>query len=108
MNFVKITAIIRPDTLDNVEKKLTRLGVRGISVSKVTGYGEYANLYSRDITVGHTKIELFTSNEKTEHVVSAILEAAHTGISGDGIITVQPIEKIFRIRTRTEVTSNDL
>lgn len=78
------------------------------SISKVTGCGEYVNLYSRDITVGHTKIEIFTSTEKTEPVVSAILEAAHTGLSGDGIVAIQPVEKIFRIRTGTEVTSNDL
>lgn len=108
MNFVKITAIIRPEMLNEVEKKLRELSVSGISVSKVTGYGEYANLYARDISVGHTKIEIFTSDVKTEQVISAILEAAHTGLSGDGIVTVQLVEKIFRIRTGTEITSNDL
>lgn len=108
MNFVKITAIIQPDTLNNVVEKLRQLGVGGLSISKVTGYGEYVNLYSRDTTVGHTKIVIFTSNEKAEPIINAILEVAHTGIAGDGIITTQPIEKIFRIRTGSEVTANDL
>ncbi len=103
MKFNKVTAIIQECCLQDVEKRLRQISVRGISASKVTGYGEYANYFTQDLTTSHVKIEIFTIEAKVEKIVAAIMEIAHTGTEGDGIIAIQPVEKIFRIRTKSEI-----
>ncbi len=102
MDFRKVTAIVRCESCEKVEQKLQTLGVHGFSISKVRGYGEYADLYSNDWMVTHARIEIFTEASKAEEIAEAIMEAAHVGLEGDGIIAVLPVEKLFRIRTRSE------
>lgn len=76
MIFRKVTAILRPDRLKEVEDKLRSLGVPGISVTRVKGFGEYANFYKADWLCTHVRIEVFTSKHKADAVAEAIMEAA--------------------------------
>ncbi len=108
MNYRKVTAIIRRDVLEKVEQKLQEMGVRGISVTKVKGYGEYANFYSRDWMVNHARIEIFTTESQADAIAQAIMERAHLGLEGDGIVAVLPVEKLYRIRTRSEATIDEV
>jgi len=101
-NFRKVTAIIRCESCEKVAQTLQKLGVHGFSISKVKGYGEYADLYSNDWMVSHARIEIFTEASKAEEIAEAIMETAHVGLEGDGIIAVLPVEKLFRIRTGSE------
>ncbi len=102
MNYRKITAIIQRDVLEKVEKRLQDLGVSGISVTKVKGYGEYVDFYSSDWMVTHARVEVFTTEINAETIAQAIMETAHVGLEGDGIVAVLPVEKLYRIRTRSE------
>jgi nitrogen regulatory protein P-II 1 len=108
MNFRKVTAIFRSDSCEKVERRLQEIGVHGFSVTKVKGYGEYADLYSNDWLVTHARIEIFTEQSKVEEIVETIMEAAHFGLDGDGIIAVLPVEKLYRIRTRSEVKPGEM
>lgn len=110
MEFRKVTAIIQPEVLEKVERKLQGIGIRGISVTKVKGFGEYANFYSRDwmVSVSHLRIEIFTEKARTRAIVDAILEAAHQGLAGDGIVAVSPVEQVFRIRTKALATADEV
>lgn len=100
MNFRKVTAIIRPDLLEQVENRLKVLNVPGVSVSKVKGYGEYANFFQSDWLSTHTKIEIFTNAENAKAIAEAIMETAHTGVEGDGIVAILPVESVYHIRTK--------
>ena len=100
MSFRKVTAIIRPDRLEVVEDRLRDLAVPGISVTKVKGYGEYANFYTPDWMISHARVEVFIGEHRAEEVATAIMEAAHTGMEGDGIVAVLPVESVYHIRTR--------
>ncbi len=108
MDYRKVTAIIRRDVLEKVEKKLQEIGVQGISVSRVKGYGEYADFYSKDWMVSHSRIEIFTHNENADVIAQTIMAAAHVGLEGDGIVAVLPVEKIYRIRTRSEAKKDEV
>ncbi len=108
MNYRKVTAIIRRDVLEKVEKKLQKTGVQGVSVTRVKGYGEYADFYSKDWMVSHARIEIFTHQSKADAIAKAIMEVAHTGVEGDGIVAVLPVEKLYRIRTRSEAAIDDI
>lgn len=108
MNFRKVTAIFRCDSCEKVEQRLQEIGVHGFSISKVKGYGEYADLYSNDWLVTHARIEIFTEESKVKEIAETIMEAAHVGVEGDGIIAVLPVEKLYRIRTRSQVKSGEI
>lgn len=101
-----VVAIIRPSVLEPVEKRLQEIGVRGITVSRTKGYGEYANFFSRDWLVDQVKIEIFTEHDRAELIAATIVDAAHTGSPGDGIVAILPVEKVFSVGTRSEDIPN--
>ena len=99
-----IVANIRSDKLQEVEKKLERMGVERLNVSKVKGFGEYHNFYASNWMTNEVRVEIFTKKEEVEAIAAAIMDAAHTGVPGDGVIAVIPIETLYLIRTRSEAT----
>lgn len=107
MDIKLIVAIIRRDKLEEVEARLRDTGVEGINVSKVKGYGEYRNFFSHDWMVDEVRIEIFTRKDELETVIEAIMDAAHTGGPGDGIVAVVPVESLFLIRTRSEAVPEE-
>ncbi len=101
-----ITAIIKPHKLDDVREALTPLGVAGMTVTEVKGFGRqkgHTELYrGAEYVVDFlpkVKIEIALSDELLEKAVDAIVEAANTGRIGDGKIFVLDVEETIRIRT---------
>jgi len=107
MDIKMIVAIIRHDRLENVEKSLQDIGVERINVSKVKGYGEYHDFFARNWMVEEVRVEIYTRKREVETIAAAIMKAAHTGLPGDGIVAVMPVEKLFLIRTRAEATPEE-
>ncbi len=108
MDLSVVIAIIRRQTLEAVEQGLSEIGVRGISVSKVKGYGEYHNFFSEDWMVESIRLEIFTRKDKVDAITAAIMKSAHTGSPGDGIVAVYPIEKFYNIRLRSEAAPDQV
>ena len=104
MDAILIIANFRGDRLEKVEKDLERIGVERINVSKVKGFGEYHNYFAPNWLNFEVRVEIFTKKEKVDAITSTIMNAAHTGATGDGVIAVVPIEKLYLIRTRSEAT----
>jgi nitrogen regulatory protein PII len=107
-NYKVVTAIVRRSRLNEVEERLKREGVRGITVAPVKGYGEYANYFGRDLLVPHVRVEVVVVAGAAGAVAEAIADEAHTGQEGDGLVLVSPLEMVTRIRTRTRATKDDL
>lgn len=95
----KITAIVRNSALQVVERRLRELDVPGVSVTKVKGYGEYANFFTSDWIVEHARLEIFLPATQADAVARAIVDTATTGAPGDGIVVILPVESMYRIRT---------
>ncbi|MEJ2032272.1 MAG: P-II family nitrogen regulator [Deltaproteobacteria bacterium] len=108
MELRKIVAIVRVSALEKVEERLRDLRVKGLSISSVRGYGEYSNLYKQDWMVSHARVEIFTEQTEVDAIVTAIMETAHTGIAGDGIVAVLPVEELFRIRTKSAIEPHEI
>ncbi len=105
-NMNKIEAIIKPFKLDEVREALFEVGITGLTVTEVKGFGRqkgHTELYrGAEYVVDFlpkVKIEVVVSKENTESAIDAIIKAAHTGKIGDGKIFVVPIEDVIRIRT---------
>jgi nitrogen regulatory protein PII len=102
----KVEAIIKPFKLDDVKAALTEIGISGMTVSEVKGFGRqkgHTEVYrGAEYTVDFlpkVKMELVILDNKLEDVISAITKAASTGKIGDGKIFVTDIEESIRIRT---------
>jgi nitrogen regulatory protein PII len=102
----KIEAIIKPFKLEDVKEALSGLGVEGMTVSEVKGFGRqkgHTEIYrGSEYTVDFLpklKIELVLADANAEAAVSAIVKAAKTGKIGDGKVFVSSIENAIRIRT---------
>ncbi len=101
-----IIAVIKPHRLDQVRDALTAIGVHGLTVSEVRGYGRqgghteiYRGAEYQVSFVPKLKLELAVPNDLSERVVEAIRDAANNDQIGDGKIFVADLEQVMRIRT---------
>ncbi len=101
-----ITAIIKPFKLDDVREALSEIGVQGITVTEVKGFGRqkgHTELYrGAEYVVDFlpkVKLEVAVAADMSDKVIEAIRDAANTGKIGDGKIFVAPVEQVIRIRT---------
>ncbi|MFO7606893.1 MAG: P-II family nitrogen regulator [Desulfurivibrionaceae bacterium] len=102
----KIEAIIKPFKLDDVKEALNQIGIKGMTVSDVKGYGRqkghkeiYRGAEYEVDFIPKTKIEIIVVAGQVDQVVETIRDAANTGTIGDGKIFVVPIEEVVRVRT---------
>ena len=102
-----VTAIIKPFKLDDVRAALAEVGVQGITVTEVKGFGRqkgHTELYrGAEYVVDFLpkmKVEIAVADEQLEATVEAVIKAADTGKIGDGKIFVTALEQVIRIRTR--------
>jgi nitrogen regulatory protein P-II 1 len=102
----KIEAIIKPFKLDDVKAALTELGIEGMTVTEVKGFGRqlgHTEIYrGAEYTVDFLpklKLEIVTSDEQVDVAVQAIIKSAKTGKIGDGKIFIFPLNEVIRIRT---------
>ncbi len=105
----KIEAIIKPFKLDDVKLALNEIGVQGMTISDVKGYGRqkghteiYRGAEYLIDFIPKVKIEIVISADKVAQVVEVIRTAANTGKIGDGKIFVLPVERVVRVRTGEE------
>lgn len=101
-----ITAVIKPFRLDDVRNALGEVGVQGMTVTEVKGFGRqrgHTELYrGAEYVVDFlpkVKIEVALSDDLVERAVEAIIESAKTGKVGDGKIFIAPLDQVHRIRT---------
>jgi nitrogen regulatory protein P-II 1 len=102
----QIEAIIKPFKLDEVKDALTKVGIQGMTITEVKGFGRqkgHTELYrGAEYSVDFlpkVKIQILVPDDKVQQVVETVVKTAHTGKIGDGKIFVIPVEEVVRIRT---------
>jgi nitrogen regulatory protein P-II 1 len=102
----KIEAIIKPFKLDDVKNALTKVGIQGMTISEVKGFGRqkgHTEIYrGAEYTIDFipkAKIELIVTDDLAPQVIETIERNAKTGKIGDGKVFVLPVEEVIRIRT---------
>ncbi|MEX0705073.1 MAG: P-II family nitrogen regulator [Nitriliruptoraceae bacterium] len=101
-----VTAIVKPHKLDDVRDALRGIGVQGLTVTDVHGFGRqggHTELYRgaeyKVEFLPKVRVEVLIDDAQTDEAIQAIIDAAHTGEVGDGKVFVTPVERIVRIRT---------
>ena len=102
----KIEAIVKPFKLDEVKNALTKIGVQGMTMTEVVGFGRqkghtetYRGAEYKTDFLPKSKIEIIVTDELVTQVIETIERAAKTGKIGDGKIFIMPVEEVIRIRT---------
>ncbi len=102
----KIEAIIQPYKLDEVKDALNEIGIKGMTVSEVKGYGRqkghteiYRGAEYRVDFIPKIKFEIIVPADMVDQVINTIIEKSRTGKIGDGKIFVTPVERVIRVRT---------
>ncbi len=105
----KIEAIVKPFKLEEVKEAILKLGIQGMTISEVKGFGRqkgHKEIYrGAEYVVDFLpkiKVEVFVAGDMVARVVETIKESAYTGEIGDGKIFIVPVEKAIRIRTGEE------
>lgn len=97
-----VVAIVRPEVLKVLERRLGTVHVHGLTVTRVKGFGVHPNPFSNDSTTEHIKVEIFTEGERVDALVHEIMDTARDTSGDDGIVAVLPVECFFRVRTASE------
>jgi nitrogen regulatory protein PII len=101
-----IKAIVRPNKVDDVKDALGALGISGMTVTEVRGHGKqqgHTAIYrGKEYNVSllpKMEIDVVVQDERVDHAIAAIIQAARTGEIGDGRVFVMPVDQAYRIRT---------
>jgi nitrogen regulatory protein P-II 1 len=102
----KIEAIVRPFKMDDIREALSEIGVKGLTLTEVKGYGRQkghtevyrGSEYKVDF-LPKIKLEIVVKDEMMERVIATIIKVTKTGQVGDGKIFISPVEEVIRIRT---------
>jgi len=98
-----VTAIVKPFTLDDVKAALEQLGLLGMTVSEVRGYGRqkgHTEVYrGAEYFVAKLRVEVLVEDDAADRTVDTIVSAARTGRIGDGKVWVTPVDTVVRVRT---------
>ncbi len=95
----KIECIIQNKKLAALEEALTHLGIRGMTVSEVKGFGNQQTRPEAFLFLPKTKVEIYTTDDEAEKIIGAIVRACQTNRPGDGKIAVFDVPDLIRIRT---------
>jgi len=96
-----VVAIVRTICLEHIIKALEKVGIKGMTILEVKGIGEQVQLY-QPYSI-HKRIEIIVPDEKVDVVTNIILEHGHTGLAGDGLIAVYPIDYMIKIRAKERI-----
>ncbi len=98
MIYNEITATVDVMVVKQVRRKLQQIGVQGITIFRVRGYGKHKNYFRRGWMQQHFCIRVIAPEDETDKIVDAIMKSAHAGMEGDGIIAVNPLSGFYNIR----------
>lgn len=106
MSLKLVVAYVREQRVGALLERLRAFGVRGISVSQAQGMGEYINPHGNYGLEPHRRIDVMLEASKAQSAAELIMEVARSGLTGDGVVAIMPIENLFRIRDNTEIVGS--
>jgi len=103
MSIKRITAILPIELMASIEEQLRSVGVPGVTVEKVHGYGEHPNYFRRDLMQNNVRLVLYTSDDRVDDILSAISECARDSGIRSGVIAVESIDRLVHLFGGAEV-----
>lgn len=98
MSYKYVVAVVRPDVIAPLEARLAQIGVGGITLTRVKGFGETKSFFAGDGVTEHTKLEVFVEESELEAVLAVLRETAFPGVPGAGVAAVMPVDTFEHLR----------
>lgn len=102
MPYKYVVAVVRPDVVAALQMKLSQIGVGGITLTRVKGFGESKSSLSGDWLADHTRLEVFVEAAEVEALLAALRETALAGAPGAGIAAVMSVDTFEHLRASGE------
>jgi nitrogen regulatory protein P-II 1 len=102
MPYKKVHAVIRTDALPRVKERLQELHLPNLVVTKVKEYGDHHEIFAFRTEYRYARIEVFADEAQARQVATVIVETAHTGMPGDGLVAILPVEAIYHVRDKSQ------
>lgn len=103
-----VMAIVRSTYVGRVEGALESVGCSCATMTRVAGCGEHRQLATGDPHRDYVRLEILAEEQRATEIAHAIMEAAHTGSRGDGLVAVMPVDAVWRVRTCCEPSAGEL
>lgn len=104
MAFRYVIAIVQPEVIPALEAQLPRIGVGGITLTRVKGFGDYKNFFARDWATEHTKAELFVDEARIGALLEVLREV--TNAAAPGVVAVMPVESFHHLHAGSEAAAS--
>ena len=102
----RITIIVPVECFDKLEACLRGTGVHGLTVTKVRGFGEHANLFHRDLLVDNISVDIYAGADKAENIIQTVINFKSDEFTPTGVLAVEPVERLVYLRTGEEITAS--
>jgi nitrogen regulatory protein PII len=102
MKFKYVIAIVRPETVPLLEARLAPAGIRGLTLTKVKGFGEYKNFFTSDWLSNHMKVEILTEETRVQELLDVVQKVAGSDLPGTGVVAVMPVDTFFHLRAEPQ------
>jgi len=106
MNVKRVTIIVPVECFDKLEACLRGVGVHGLTVTEVRGFGAHANFYQRDLLVDNIRIDIYTGADKVESVIDSVINFQADDFAHTGMLAIEPVERLVNLRTGEEVPAS--
>lgn len=103
MAFKYVIAILQPEVIQALEAQLSRIGVGGITLTRVKGFGDYKNFFSRDWLTDHAKAELFVEDARVDALLDVLREV--TNAAAPGVVAVIPVESFHHLHAGSDAVT---
>ena len=103
-----IIAVVRESKIKTIVSSLYENKIPGISISTVRGFGEHVNVYAKDILEDNVRLEVFVSERYADKVMTLIMNGAHTGLEGDGVVAMLPVDTMYQVRNFAKISEDDV
>lgn len=103
MAFKYVIAVVQPEVVPALEAQLSRIGVGGITLTRVKGFGEYKNFFARDWATDHTKAELFVDEARVGALLDVLQEV--TNAAAPGVVAVMPVESFRHLHAGSDAAA---
>jgi nitrogen regulatory protein P-II 1 len=107
MNLKYVIAIVGPQCVAELEAQFARIGIEGITLTKVKGFGEYKNFFRDDWLSDHTKIEILTDESRVPALLEVLMKTAGSSLPGSGVVAIVPVDSVMPLRTHRGSAIND-
>jgi len=108
MNIKRITTIVPTEYLDKFERCLRTVGVPGMTIDNVKGFGEHANYFSTDLLRSNVRIEVYVGEDRCDEICEAIKCFATASHASAGILVIEPIDRLINLNTGQDVLADRL